>query len=150
MSKTNDFETSLAELVFVGTDLTGIGDAGGLLDDDAGNGSLYVALYTAAPTDDLPGTEVTLVEWANYARVAVVRTAGGWTVSGNNTSNTAAIQFTNCNGGTGCTVRAVALCHQSPIADATLTYWEDLDSNLVVSVGVQPIFQIGELDITED
>lgn len=59
------------------------------------SGSVYVALFTAAPSDSGGGTEVT---GGSYARVAVSRATGSWDaptdVSGSQkTANTSAITF---------------------------------------------------------
>ena len=60
---------------------------------------LYVALHTSDPGD--AGSQTTNeATYTSYARVAVARTAGGWTVSGAAVTNTALIQFPQCTGGT--------------------------------------------------
>lgn len=56
--------------------------------------SVYVALFNTDPTDDGSGTEVT---GGAYARVQMT---GGWTVSGDNATNTAAITFPTATDGT--------------------------------------------------
>lgn len=142
-SKTNAFETNLLELIFNNTALENIGNAGGLQPSSAA-GSLYVALFTAAPSDSSAGTETT---YTNYARVAVARTSGGWTVASGAVSNTAAITFPQC-GATGATIVAFAIMTASSGGD--MLYWGDLTSNLAVSNGITPEFAIGDLDITED
>jgi len=54
--------------------------------------SLFIALHTADPGED--GTQATSeVSYTGYARVAVARTAGGWTVSAGSVSPTANIEF---------------------------------------------------------
>ncbi len=52
---------------------------------------LYVALYTAPPTDSTAGTEVS---GGAYARESVAQ-GTGWTSSGNATENAADITFQN-------------------------------------------------------
>lgn len=101
MSKTNTFENDLLLLIFQNTDIALIGDAAGIQNSAAG-GSLYISLHTADPGE--AGNQSTNeVAYTNYARVAVARTAGGWTVSGNQVSNAAAINFAQC-GLTGATI----------------------------------------------
>ena len=91
MSKSNTFENDLLALIFNNTDIADIGDAGGL-QNSATAGSLYVALHTADPGE--AGTAATNESaYGSYARQAVARTSGGWTVSGNSATNTALIQF---------------------------------------------------------
>lgn len=144
-SKKDAFETDLLELIFNNTTLAGIGDATGLVGSTSA-GSLYIALFTAAPSDSAQGTETT---YTNYARVGVARTAGGWTVASGAVSNTAAITFPQC-GATGATLVAFAICKGDTEGTDDAIYWGDLTSNLVVSSGVTPEFAIGDLDVTED
>ena len=143
MSKTNAFETSYSTLIFTNVNLAGIGDATGLL-ADAVAGNLYVALYTSDPTDAASGTECA---YGSYARVAVARSGVGWTVSGNNTSNAATVQFITCTGGT--EVATHVAIHAS-LFSGSMLYHGALDSSLNISTGVAPKFLAGELDINED
>ena len=95
MSKSNAFETDFLELIF---NATAIAD---LAEDDTTSPatSLYVSLHTSDPGE--AGDQTTNeTSYTNYARVAVARTSGGWTVSGNQVSNTAAVSFPTC-GATG-------------------------------------------------
>lgn len=99
--KSNSFETSLLQHIFQNADIANIGDAGGL-QNSAADGSLYVSLHTADP-GEAGAQNTSEVAYTSYARVAVSRTGStGWTVSGNQVSNTAAITFPTC-GATGAT-----------------------------------------------
>ena len=101
MSKTNTFENELLLHIFQNADIALIGDAAGL-QNSAAAGSLHVSLHTADPGE--AGDQTTSeTAYTNYARVAVARTAGGWTVSSNQVSNAAAINFAQC-GLTGATI----------------------------------------------
>src|SRR5690349_9512952 len=93
-SKGNTFENELLLHIFQNADIALIGDAAGLQNSSAA-GSLYVSLHTAEPGE---GGDQTTNEaaYTNYARVAVARTSGGWTVSSNQVSNAAAINFAQC------------------------------------------------------
>jgi hypothetical protein len=144
-SKKDSFENSLLQLIFNNVDIANIGDAAGLQNSVAA-GSLYVALYSAAPSDSAAGTEIT---YTGYARVAVARTAGGWTVSANNASNTAAVTFGACSSGTPTAV-AFAICKAGTRDVDDAIYWGDLTSNLAISPGITPEFAIGDIDINED
>jgi hypothetical protein len=144
-SKKDNFETDLLELIFVNTNLANIGDSTGLRGSTTA-GNFYIALYTAAPTDSSQGTETT---YTNYARVAVARTSGGWTVAAGACSNTAAITFPQC-GVTGATLCAFSINLSDVETTDDAIYWGDLTSNLTVSSGVTPEFAIGDLDVTED
>jgi len=142
-SKRNAFETDLLELIFNNTALANIGDASGL--QPAGTeGSLYVALYTVAPTDSTAGTECT---YTGYARKAVARSAAGWTVTDNNCFNAAAVTFVICSGGT---ESAVAFSIMTAVTGGDMLYWGDIDTPLAISTGVTPEFASGALDIYED
>lgn len=97
MSKSNTFENELLLHIFQNADITLIGDAAGL-QNSAAAGSLYVSLHTADPGE--AGNQTTNeANYTGYARVAVARTAGGWTVSGNQVTNTAAVTFGQCTAG---------------------------------------------------
>lgn len=101
MSKSNTWEYGLLALVFNNVDFTGVGDAGGLL-GSVTEGSLYVSLHTGDPSDegDQDDNEVT---YGSYARVAVARNSGAWTVSGTppiKVNPTAAIVFPTSTSGT--------------------------------------------------
>lgn len=104
MSKANTWEEGLLKLLFQNIAFTGVGDAGGLL-PSAVAGSLYISLHTADPLDG--GAQSTSeIVYTGYARVAVVRSAGGWTVTnvdnGPSTVNPVAnIDFPVATGGTG-------------------------------------------------
>lgn len=77
MSMGNAAEAALLDLLFLNTDWAGVGDAGGL-QNSATAGSFYVALHTSDPGE--AGTQATNeIAYTSYARVAVARSAGGWT-----------------------------------------------------------------------
>lgn len=146
MSKSNTFENDLLQLVFNNVDIALIGDAAGL-QNSATAGSLYVSLHTADPGE--AGTQSTNeTVYTNYARVAVARTVGGWTVSSNTVSNAALVQFPQC-GATGATLTHFGVGTDSSGA-GKLLYSGALTASLAVSSGIQPQFAAGDLDITED
>lgn len=69
----------ILNLLFVNSNAANIGDATGLRGSSTA-GSLYVSLHTADPgaTGDQTTNEAS---YTSYARVAVARTSGGWTVA---------------------------------------------------------------------
>lgn len=143
MSATNAFETDLLELIFNATTITS------LADDTATSPAtnLYVSLHTADPGET--GTQTTSeATYTSYARVAVARTSGGWTVSGNNASNAAAITFPAATGGTN-TITHFGIGLSSSGA-GTLLFSGALSSSLSVSSGITPSFAIGDLDVNVD
>lgn len=144
MSKTNTFETDILELIFNNTNLANIGDTAGLQGSTTA-GSLYVALFTADPGET--GSTANEAAYTSYARVAVARTSGGWTISGNNCSNTAAITFPAATGGSE-TITHFAIMTASTGGD--MLYSGALTASLAVSSGITPEFAIGALDVNED
>lgn len=145
MSKSNTFENDLLKHVFNNDAIALVGDATGLRGSTVA-GSLYVSLHTADP--DEAGTQSTNeTSYTNYARVAVARTTGGWTVSGDTVSNAALVQFAQC-GATGATLTHFGVGTDSSGA-GKLLYSGALTSSLAVSSGIQPQFAAGDLDVTE-
>lgn len=77
MSKGDTFENDLLKLIFNGTAIANIADnaATAPLTD------LWLSLHTADPGE--AGSQTTSeTAYTGYARVAVARTSGGWSVSG--------------------------------------------------------------------
>ena len=102
--------------------------------------TLYVALYTVAPTDTGGGTEVS---GGSYARQS-----GAFTVSGTNpttASNTAAIEYPTATADY-VTVVAVGILDAS--SSGNLLAYADLTASKVVSSGDVFRFNTGDLDIT--
>lgn len=146
MSATNAFETALLTLYFNNTDHANIGDAAGL-QNSATAGSFYVSLHTADPGET--GTQTTSeATYTSYARVAVARSGAGWTVSGNNVSNAAAINFPAATGGTN-TITHFGIGSDSS-GTGNLFFKGALSSSLSVSSGITPSFAIGDLDVNLD
>jgi len=136
MSKSNTTENDFMLYTFNGTAISW-----------DGNTNLYVALHTADPGE--AGNQTTSeATYTSYARVTVARTSGGFTVSGNQASNTALIQFPQCTGGTN-TITHVSVGTATSGAGQIL-YSGALTASLSVSSGIQPQFSVGALVITED
>lgn len=146
MSKSNAFENSLLQLLFNNVDIANIGDAGGI-QNSATAGSLYLALHTGDPGE--AGDQTTSeCAYGSYARVAVARTVGGWTVSGATVSNTALAQFPECTSGSE-TITYVSIGVASAGASVIL-YSGALSASRSVSSGIQPQFSASALTVTED
>ena len=93
--KSDSFETSLLALIFNGTAMTGMA----VNHTTTPYTNLYLALHTAPPGD--AGNQSTSeVAYTGYARKAVARTSGGFTVSGNTVTLAADNSFPACTGGT--------------------------------------------------
>lgn len=146
MSLTNAYETSLLELIFKNTDAANIGDATGLRGSSTA-GSFYISLHTADPGET--GTQTTSeAAYTSYARVAVVRSGSGWTVSSGSATNAAAITFPACTGSTAtCTYFGIGTASSGT---GTLLFSAALSSSLSVSTGITPSFAIGALTVTAD
>jgi hypothetical protein len=146
MSATNAFENALLLLYFNNPDHANIGDAAGL-QNSATAGVFYVSLHTADPGE--AGSQTTSESaYTNYARQSVARSGAGWTVSGSNVSNAAAITFPT-GGATGSTVTHFGIGTDSSGA-GNLLFSGALAASLAVSSGVTPSFAIGALDVDVD
>lgn len=146
MSATNAMETALLQLYFLNTDHAAIGDAAGL-QNSATAGVFYISLHTADPGET--GTQTTSeATYTSYARVSVARSGAGWTVSGNNVSNAAAINFPACTGGSN------TITHFGIGSDVSgtgnLFFKGALSASLSVSSGITPSFAINDLDVNLD
>lgn len=146
MSKGNTFENELLLHIFQNADIVDIGDAAGL-QNSAAAGSLYVALHTADP-GEAGAQNTNEANYTGYARVAVARTAGGWTVTANAVENTAVVTFGACTAGSN-TITHFSVGVASSGATKIL-YYGALTASLAVSAGITPQFAAGALDVTED
>lgn len=107
--------------------------------------TVYVALYTSAPTDSGGGTEVS---GGSYARVAVTNNATNWpAASGGSKANGTAITFPEATADWG-TVVAFGLFDAA--IGGNLLYWGELSQNQAVNSGSTASFAIGALTIRED
>ena len=108
---------------------------------------LYLALHTADPGE--AGSQTTSeATYTSYARVAVERSATGWTVSGATVENAALVQFVTCSGGSN-TITHVSIGTLVSGAGQILVSGA-LSSSLSVSTGIQPQFSAGALVFTLD
>lgn len=146
MSASNAFETAVLTLYFNNTNHANVGDATGVRGSSAA-GVFYIGLHTADPGE--AGSQTTSeATYTSYARVSVARSSGGWTISGNSVSNTAAISFPACTGGSN------TITHFSIGTDVSgtgnLLFSGALSASLAVSNGITPQFAIGQLTTTCD
>ena len=102
----------------------------------------YVALCTTDPTDSALGTEVT---GGGYARQSVA-----FTISGNNASNTSAIEFPEATANYGTVVAVMIMPASSGGSAPDLIVHAQLTADKTISTG--DIFRIpaGDLDINID
>lgn len=143
MSKANLFETDFLKLIFQAVTIDGLAEN----DTTSPLTDLYVSLHTSDPGE--AGNQTTNeANYTSYARVAVSRDTDGWTVTDNEASNAAAINFPQCSGGSN-TITHVGIGTASGGA-GKLLYSGALTASLAVSNGISPSFSPGSLDITED
>lgn len=146
MSKSNTFENDLLLLIFNNTNCSLVGDATGLRGSSTA-GSLYVGLHTSDPGE--AGDQTTNeIAYTGYARVAVVRSGVGFTVSANSVSPAAAITFGAMTAGAGGTVTHWGVGASSSGA-GKLLYSGTVTPNIVTSTGVTPELTTASA-ITED
>ena len=146
MSMTNAAEAALLDLLFLNVDWANIGDAAGL-QNSAVAGSFYISLHTADPGE--AGNQSTNeVAYTSYARVAVARTAGGWTRTVSSVANTALVQFPQATGGSA-TATFFGIGTDSTGA-GNLLLKGALNSSLSISNGIQPQFAAGAMTATVD
>lgn len=143
MSATNTLETELLDLIFTGSAFADIAEN----DTTSPATNLYVSLHTSDPGETgVQNTNET--SYTNYARVAVARTSGGWTVSGNLATNAGTVTFPAC-GVTGATITHFGIGVGASGA-TVLLFKGALSSSLAVSSGITPAFAAGEIDVTAD
>ena len=143
MSKGNTFENDVLKLIFNATAIANIADNAA----SSPLANLYVSLHTADPGE--AGVQTTSeTAYTGYARVAVVRTSGGWTVTANSVSPNANIDFGQCSASPGAAITHAAVGTASSGAGKVL-YKGALSASITMAVGVIPRLETGSA-ITED
>ncbi|MBA7540642.1 hypothetical protein ES705_32941 [subsurface metagenome] len=113
--------------------------------DYARPATVYVALYTVAPTDAGGGTEVS---GAGYARVAVTNNATNWpAAAGGEKSNGTEIEFAQAEADWG---EVVAFAILDALSNGNFLYWADLTTPKTIGSDDTAKFGVGDLAITED
>jgi hypothetical protein len=146
VGKSDASESDILKLIFNATAIANIADNAAT----SPLTNLFVALHTADPLEagDQTSSEAT---YTGYARVAVARTTGGWTVSGTaptQVTNAGAINFPLCTAGSNTLTHftiGVATSGASKIL-----YGGPLTNTLAVSNGITPNYAAGALIVTED
>lgn len=131
MAKGATFDNDWLKLIFNATAIANIADNAA----SSPLTNLYVALHTADPTS--AGNQTTSeATYTGYARVAVARTSGGFTVTTNSVSPAATISFPACSGGTN-TITNFSIGTASSGAGKIL-YSGTVTPNISVASGVTP------------
>ena len=122
-----------------------------LLDHMLGNAAysapatVYIALYTAAPTDAGGGTEVT---GGSYVRKSVTNNDTNWPAAAAGAkANGTEITFVEATASWG-TVVAFGIFDAATAGN--LLYWATLTVNKTIDSGDTAKFAVGDLDVTED
>jgi hypothetical protein len=143
MSKGNTFETDILGLIFNATAIANVADNAA----SSPLTQLFVALHTADPGE--AGTQATSeTAYTGYARVAVNRNSGGWTVSAGSVSPTANIDFGQCTASPGGAITHASIGVASS-GTTKILYSGALSSSITMSVGTIPRLTAGST-ITED
>ena len=133
-TRENYFIQATLDHIYLNTAITNIGDASGL-PAAATAGNLYAALLVS-------GTEA---NYGSYARVAIPRTASGFSRASNVVSNVAQITFPKATSGSN-TINQVAIYDQS--TSGNRLHLQTIDIPIAVTTNIQPIIEIGALTIT--
>lgn len=143
MSKSDYWENGLLKLLFNATALANIADNAA----SSPLTNLYISLHTADPGDS--GSQTTSeTAYTSYARVAVARTTGGWTVTTNSVSPVANITFPTCTASPGAAVTYAGI--GTAVSGAgNLLYSGVLSSPITVAISAAPVIASGST-ITED
>jgi len=125
------FNNDLLKLIFNGTAIADIAE------DDTSTPltNLYVSLHTGTLTS-ASNQSTTEAAYTDYARVAVARNSGGWTVSTNTVVPAATITFPAASGGS--ETETYFGIGTASSGTGKLLYWGPISPNIVVSSGVTP------------
>ena len=130
-AKGSTFDNDLLKLIFNGTAIANIADNAA----SSPLTNLYLSLHTASP--GAGGNQTTNESaYTSYARVAVARTSGGWTVTGASVSPVATISFPAATGGSE-TVTYIAIGTASS-GTGKILYYGAISPTIAVSNGVTP------------
>lgn len=147
MSATNLFEDDLLDLIFTNIAAPNVGDASGL-QPSASAGNFHISLHTATLLDTDTIQTSGEAAYTSYARVSVVRSTAGWSISSGTVDNDSAITFPAATGGSE-TETDFGLGFSASGA-GILQIFGALVASLAVSNGITPEFAAGTLDITLD
>ena len=143
MPKSTSASNSILALIFNATAIANIADNAAT----SPLTNLYVSLHTADPGE--AGSQTTSeTAYTGYARVAVARTSGGWTVASGSVSPNANIDFGQCTASPGAAITHAAVGTASSGTGKVL-YKGALSASITMAVGVIPRLTTGSA-ITED
>lgn len=146
MSFSNAAENAILLHLFNNLDYANIGDVTGLRGAVAA-GVFYIGLHTADP-GEAGAQNTSEIAYTGYARVSVVRTSVGWTVSASQVVNAAAVNFPACTAGSGTATHFSIGTNASGAGNLVLK--GALTGSLAISAGITPAFSAGQLQATLD
>jgi len=114
--------------------------------------NVYVALFTADPTDDGSGAEVSSGAWVGYARIDAASGAAistGWVASANGSSSNAKTITFAANGGAG-DVIVTHIGLFDALTAGNLLYHTPLTTSKTVQPSDVLSFDIGAITVTVD
>lgn len=130
-AKGTTFDNDLLKLIFNATAIANMADNAATSPFT----NLYVSLHTATPAGTSQATSE--AAYTSYARIAVARTSGGWTVTSASVSPVADVTFPAATGGSETeTFFGVGTASSGA---GKLLYYGTITPNIVVSTGVTPI-----------
>lgn len=142
MSKNDTFENDWLRLIFHAVAIANMADNAAT----APLSNLYVSFHTSDPGE--AGNQTTNeCAYTSYARTAVARTSGGWTVTGNSVSPVADVDAPEATGGSETATHFAVGTAVS--GTGKVLYRGALDNPIVISTGVTPSLGAGTM-ITED
>ena len=131
VTSTGQYANSLLKLIFNATNFANMADNAA----SSPFTNLYVSLHTATPT--ATGSQTSSeAAYGSYARVAVARTTGGWTVTANAVAPVATISFPACTSGT--ETETFFGIGTSSSGAGNLLYFGPVSPTIGVSTGVTP------------
>jgi hypothetical protein len=131
VTSTGEYANSLLKLIFNATAYANMADNAATSPFT----NLYVSLHTASP--GAAGTQTTSeAAYTSYARVAVTRTSGGWTVTANAVSPAATISFPAATGGS--ETETYFGIGTSSSGAGHLLYYGSISPTIAVTSGVTP------------
>lgn len=140
-SKSDTFENDLLKLIFNATAIANIADNAATSPIT----NIFASLHTTA--SDAGNQSTSEAAYTSYARVAVARTTGGWTVTNNSVSPVANITFpAGTGGGETCSHFQVGTLTSG--TGKTL-YWGTIAVSIVTGNTITPILTTASA-ITED
>lgn len=141
-AKSDAFENDLLKLIFHGTPIPGLADNAA-----APLTTLYLSLHTSDP-GEAGGQNTNEVNYTGYQRVAVARSAAGWSINSNQVNPVAPIEFGEMTGGTSGTATYAAI-GTAEVGVGKILYRGSLSPTIPFNIGVTPRLRT-TTTITED